>query len=130
MSVHGDLRTFLLADSTITALVGQRVHVDSLPQGSLLPALTFLRVSVEHDHDLGGETGLATARFQIDCWASDKEAALALAERVRLRLDGYRGAMGSITVHSVWLDGEREWPEEEEGRVVQEFLVSYTEVTP
>ena len=130
MSVHKDLRDYLLADSTITALVGQRVYVEELPQNSPLPAITFLRVNVDHDHDLEGETGLATARFQIDSWADSPLNALALAERVRLRLDGYQGTMGSTTVQSILLDAEREWSEEIEARVLQEFLVSYTEAVP
>src|SRR5690242_10869677 len=98
MSIAAGLRTFVIGDTAVGALVGQRMHSLELPQASQLPAVTYFEVSASRETlTPGGPDGLCASRYQIDAWATTHLAALDLAEKIRLRLDGYKGAAGSET---------------------------------
>lgn len=106
------LREFLLGDSNIVALVVARVYPIVLPQGTKLASVVYTRISGAGDYTMTGRSGYVRPRFQIDAWSPSADAAVALANRVRDRVDGYSGPMGSgenlITVQGVFMAGERE----------------------
>lgn len=106
------LRAFLLADGAIAAVVGTRVYPLRMPQGETQASIVYTRVSGEGDYTMQGPTGYARPRIQIDAWASSANAAVALSNLIRDRLDGFRGVMGSgadaITVRGVFVADERE----------------------
>ena len=107
MAVETDLRTYLLAQATITAIVGSSgVYCGNVPQAAATPLLLVSRVAGEHGHHLDGGAGYCTARVQVDCYSTTYVAAAALAEAVRLKMQGYRGAMGTTTVSSVMLESD------------------------
>lgn len=98
------LRTFLLADPTISGLVGGvRIHHLRLPQDQVAPSIVFLKVSETGDYHLASDSGLAQLRMQIDAWAQSADAATQLANAVYDRLTGERGAMDSIDVRGIFL---------------------------
>lgn len=87
-----ELRTYILADTVIAALVGTRMYPQVLPQNPTYPAITYTLIGgagsvVTHD----GPAGLENVSLQIDCWAQTQLTAAALAERVRTRINGYTG---------------------------------------
>jgi len=47
---------------------------------------------------MGGVGGLAMSRFDIEINSTSPSVAISLADKVRGRLHGYRGAMGATTV--------------------------------
>lgn len=94
MSIATELRTFLLEDTTLAGLVGQRLYPNVLPQAPTFPAMTFTWVSGTRFHHLGGSAGIAGPRVQFDCWAATYLEAEALFEALRLALDGFRGEIG------------------------------------
>lgn len=106
------LRTFLLADASIVAVVVDRVYALRIPQGVKSSSIVVTRVSGPGDYHMDGPSGLMNARIQIDAWATTADAAATLANLVKDRIDGYRGAMGSganiITVHGVFVADLRE----------------------
>lgn len=95
MAIEADLRTYLLAQAGISALVSTRCYPLTLPQGVTLPAITYQTIAhpglISHD----GAVGLARVRIQVDCWDDDYAGALALGAQVRSALLGYAGAMGA-----------------------------------
>ncbi len=93
--IEADLRTHLLAQASITALIGARLYPQQLPQGTELPAVTYQRIAGQSLIDHEGAAGIGRARIQLDCWGESYGAAAALADTLRLALSGYRGAMGS-----------------------------------
>ena len=129
MTLETELRTYTLAGTAVAALVATRMYARLLPQTPTLPAITFSRVSTRRLHDMNGPDGLPRPRLQLTCWASTPAAAGALADAVRARLDGYRGAMGSVTVGSCLLAGERDVDDVEAGRsgVALDFMIQYQE---
>ena len=59
------LRTILLADPTLYALVGTRIYPVQLPLDCTLPALSYFQVSEPFNRITG------TPRFQIDIFSND-----------------------------------------------------------
>jgi hypothetical protein len=69
------LRALLLSDARIQAAVDDRIRPQSLPLGSALPAITYLRIGGEPEQEHGGLSGLEHAEVQFDAWAPrDMEA--------------------------------------------------------
>lgn len=107
------LRAFLLSDAAIASVVdGARVYPQRIPQGETRESIVYTRVSGEGDYTMQGPSGFVRPRFQVDAWASTADAATALANLIKDRLDGYRGVMGegadAVTVHGVFVADERE----------------------
>lgn len=113
MAIGPELRTYLLADASILATVGQRIYPIRLPQNPTLPAITYLKVSGLRHYKTNGPQNLSRPRVQIDCWATTYAAALSLAEDVRQALEGYSGAMGTKTVQGTFFENEQEFFEDE-----------------
>jgi hypothetical protein len=108
MSVDSDLRAFILADAAVAALIGTRLYPAIMPQDPVLPATTYQWISAIRYPNMDDAGGLSTARVQVDCWSDSKAEALEVFEAIRLALDGYRGAFGSIPVYGAFLESERE----------------------
>jgi hypothetical protein len=79
--MQSDLRTRLLADATISGLVGTRVDWDARPQGKSLPAITIAKTE-NHDQHMGGPQVTRGPIIQVDCWASKPIDAHTLGEAV------------------------------------------------
>lgn len=96
MTVFELLRQFLLADPAIEAVVSARVYPVLVPQSPTYPLIRIQLISDPSDDHLRG-TGPGRPRFQIEAitrksdGASAFEAAQALGELVRARLDAYAG---------------------------------------
>jgi Protein of unknown function (DUF3168) len=83
------LRTYLLADPTISGLVGGvRIHNVRLPQNQVEPSIVYVKVSETGDYHMAGDSGLGQVRMQIDSWAQNGAAATELANAVYDRLSG------------------------------------------
>lgn len=110
------LRGWLLADSGIAAVVADRIFPIVLPQGETRTSIVYTRISGQGDHTLTQASGIARPRYQIDSWAQTPGAASSLADMVKDRLDGARGAFeygsnsprDSIDVLGAFFTDERE----------------------
>jgi len=117
-SAENALVARLLATTGVTDIISDRIDPFPLPQNPVRPALTYHKVSGFHFHSLQGSSGLAKPHVQIDCWADpEDEAGLqALAEQVRLSLQGFRGTVGGENLQAVLLVDEMDiYEEEDEG---------------
>lgn len=128
------LRSFLLADADISALVGTRVYTIKMPQGVTADSLVFYRISGAGDYLMaGGLSGFFRQRIQIDAWCEDPDSANTLFNEVRECIDGYRGSMGTggqeVTIQGVFLlnQGEDYDGEVEMYRVHGDFSFFYEE---
>ena len=92
------IRAFLLADSTVSTLVGAtRIYPGTLPQGvaqtSVVPAVVQNLITESSDYHMQGDSGLGQARVQLDCWAQTQDEAVELANLVFDRLSGASGTI-------------------------------------
>lgn len=122
MAIEQGLRTLLLAQSSITSLLGDAtkgVYLDFAPQGVAEPFIVISAVSVNPLLHLGGTGGLRFTSVDVDCKARTREAATSLAQAVETYIADYSGAAGSDTLNAVLLedrgydfeppDGARQW---------------------
>lgn len=129
MSIATDLRTFLLADATLTTLISTRLYPGVLPQNPILPAMTYQWISGPRFHSTDGPSGLSNPRIQFDCWASTYLEAETVFTALRKRLDGYQGMAGSSRIQAAFLESERD-EYEDEARLYRrsaDFFVWYEE---
>jgi len=106
------LRSFLLADSGISAFVSSRIYPIVIPAGVKDPCIVLTRISGPGDYHMGGPSGLINLRVQVDAWAPKSDPATTLANLIKDRLDGYRGEMSddvdTVFVHGVFVADLRE----------------------
>jgi hypothetical protein len=65
--------------------------------------VVFHEIGTSRGYSTGGSTGLEEARFQVTCWATSPDGAIALAAAVLTALDGYTGTAGSQVVQFIEL---------------------------
>jgi len=112
MSIEKALGKYL-ADNV--SLVSGRVHSIKLPQGAVLPALTFPRISTVPLYSHDGFSHLTTCRFQVSCWAMKHGDVREIASEVRDVLEGYSGLMGSVQIGKCLCKGDRDMHDPETG---------------
>lgn len=128
--LEAGLYAYLAADAGVSGLVGTRIYPLLLPQEPTLPALVYQRISTNplgHSHD--GPNHLTRVRMQLRCHGATLLAAKTLADAVRDALDGYSGAMGTVTVQSVFREDEGDDDEPETGSwsVRADYMIVYDE---
>jgi hypothetical protein len=79
---------YLLGASGLTALVGPRITWATRPQASALPSVVLHKITSQPIYSDEGESGLTSARMQIDCWGATYAAAKGVARQVMARLSG------------------------------------------
>lgn len=108
-SLEAGLYSYLTAQAAITAIVGTKIYPNRIPQGTALPCLMYSRTNTDHETQLAGAAGIATATMQIDCFATGAGGYMTvknLANAVRVKLHGYRGYMGTEAVNDCSLQNE------------------------
>jgi hypothetical protein len=87
--IEADVRTYLLDQPPVAALIDDRCYPERLPQNAALPAVTFRRVfgteGITHD----GPSGLGRSRLQFDCWATTYGEVLGVSGAIRSALRAY-----------------------------------------
>jgi hypothetical protein len=85
--VEMKIKTLLLANAPVAAIIGTCLYPVILPQSPTLPAVTYFRVSGGQENSLKGYSGLEHPRIQIDCWSLTYAGAKELANAVRAAMD-------------------------------------------
>lgn len=121
---------YLLDDPGIAAAVADRVNPMRLPEKSIIPAISWHRVSAarEYTYDpFPDEHAFTTARIQIDCWAYTAMEAMDVADAVLAALSGYDGDFGGEFLGATFAVNEfdtYEAPTKLHRRIL-DFMVSY-----
>lgn len=101
------LRSALVADAAVSALLGSRVYPVLAPAEAAIPFATYRRSAVQRQQTLSGPMGTPTVLLSLDLYAATYEAVRDLADKCRKVLDGYGTVTAdSITVNHVSLDNE------------------------
>lgn len=100
------LRSALVSSTSVTAMVSQRIYPLLAPKTAALPFITWRRSGIERQHTLAGPMGVPSVSVEMQSFAATYEDARELADRVRLVLDGYGGAVNNVEVKHVSLEQE------------------------
>ena len=94
MTIRDLIRDYVLADATVTSLIGTRMYPDQLPAKVTFPAAVILSVDIVRPNPLRSVATLASARMQVDVYAqptsglSSRALADAAGTAIRQRIDG------------------------------------------
>jgi hypothetical protein len=97
---------YLLEQSDLTVLIANRLEPEELPQGTALPAVSYIKISDVKDHTLTGQLELERPIFQFTAFAFTKAGARAVANQLKTALVDYSGTMGGIVVQKIELQNE------------------------
>lgn len=89
------LSDHLLADTGIAAIVGNKVFALVIPEGTVLPCLSFQRLSGQPANTLSGHSGLEAISVQIDAWGKTYTEAKELAKAVRAAMPAQGAVWGA-----------------------------------
>jgi hypothetical protein len=107
--VRPALRTLLLADTTVSNLVGgSRIYPGVLPQGQRSPSLVYNRISGVFPFELDGSGGIVQNLIQIDAIADSSDTASNLANAVHDALNGFRGTVATVEFKGIFQTNERD----------------------
>lgn len=104
MTIRDLVRAYLLADSAIVALIGERMYANLLPQKVTYPAVVIQAIDIIRPNTLRSVASLARARIQLDVYvaatsgASSRAVADGIGTALRQRLDGFSGSFSDDSV--------------------------------
>lgn len=128
MAIQYDLRTYLLADSTIEGLVGDRIYPIRAPELGVQSHVTYQVISdVPVGRPSGGPPHVHAVRIQFDVYAQAEDsvdgyaAARTLLAALAARMDGKRGSLGSglESVQDIRVESQRDVVYDETTRLYQ-----------
>lgn len=96
--IDANIRTFLLAQPAVAALVGDRIEKSKAAQATPFPRIVLTQVGQESQGHLTGRGSHGAGTWQIDCQARTGVEAVEVAEAVFDAMEGYIGTMGSLQV--------------------------------
>lgn len=103
--IEAGMVDYLLAQATITNLVGQKIEPFKTNQKIASPYIVYLLRSKNAKQCLSGSSGLEKCHYQLDVYAETEAQVNAIIDALRdLFADGYRGSMGSVTVPYAYID--------------------------
>jgi uncharacterized protein DUF3168 len=109
--------------------IADRAYPRRLPEGVILPAMSYGLIDDIEPQAMGQGTGVTTARFQLTAWAETFDAARDISVEIRAAFKRWRGTWAGIDVQDSLPAGRVEDNDAEAGLYWrhQDFLISYAE---
>jgi len=91
----------LSQESTVVAIVGQKIYPDLTPQDVKYPFCVYTIVNSTPVDFKDGQSNLEEVQFQIDCYTQSYDTTQELANNVRNSLDRFTGTVNGIDVQTI-----------------------------
>ena len=130
MSVESEIFARLSGYTGLTSILGGldphghvKIYPLAIEQDTVLPAITYFKVSDVPEHAMGADASIKTVRIQVSCWAETYGAAKSLELQVKTALSRYRGG----NIQDCFWDNSTDLSDSEEGifHVANDFLIFY-----
>ena len=106
-SLEQGIRSILIADADVSALVVARVYPWMRQQGTVFPAIVYELDGTEPEQDLDGYGGMTRAELSVSSIAETYGGAKTLAGHVRDALNGYTGTpTDGVAINSLVHDND------------------------
>ena len=137
IDVTAAMVALLKSDAEISALVGDRVISDVLPQGFAMPAVVlWINSGRAHDALSGGALGMDQPVFRIECYGRSRVDAADLRLKIRNFITGYFGTISDVFIQGIAqengtrdrTDRVRTGTDEYRFAAYQDFRVSYRSI--
>lgn len=127
--LEASMRDYLIADAGVSQQCVGRISAIDRFQNSVVPAITYQRISGVRNDNLDGPSGLVRARIQINCWAKLYEQCKDLARAVRIAMNSFNGSQYGTTGIATTLlnDMDDDDPQAKLKRVIMDFEIFYNE---
>jgi len=96
LEIEEAFTTYLLSQDALTALIGNRLFPEEIPQLDTLPAVSYIKISDVKDHLLSGQSTLERPIFQFTVFAFTKAEARNVAKQLKTSLSDYVGDFGIL----------------------------------
>jgi hypothetical protein len=98
----------LITSPRVARYVGFNVYPLAVPKDAPFPFLLYRRANISRESTItsNGPIYAPVATIQIACWALDYDTARAVADEVRLALDGGTGTLANATIQDMRLVSE------------------------
>lgn len=100
------LRAALVADATVSGLVGTKIYPLAADTDATLPWVTWRRTAIRRQPTLAGPMGVPRLIIEFTVFAATYESARTVADAMRQVLDGYTGTADNTTVRQTSLEDE------------------------
>lgn len=98
----GNLRTLLLANGAVSARVGtSRIYNNRMPQNPVLPAILLTLLSDQPILSHSSANSIKRPTVEIMHFAGDHAVAETMDGETRAVLEGFRGAMGTLSAVTI-----------------------------
>ena len=108
MTIQTELTTRLEADSTLSALIDSRIYPAKIPVDATFPLIMYQTDGIDRTYAFSGALDAKEADIRYDCIGDKYSTARSVAAAVISSLDGYTGTLGSLLVHAIFVDDERD----------------------
>jgi len=110
MSIEAAVKACLANNGPVAAIVGTRVYLSRLPQKVTNPSVAIRMVGMQQDMAHDGPVDFAGNRVQVDLYADSFAEVRALADAVRVALNGYHGLSADERIWVIMFENEMdEW---------------------
>jgi hypothetical protein len=111
------LKDLLVANPTVSGLIGQRMYDSALPRSYTVPAACYHRYVLNQQYDFAGPISVVETSIQYDVYAADAATARSVAEAIKAVLTPYVGTLNDGTqVQACYMEQD----------IVQPFLADAT----
>lgn len=103
LALENALFAYLSTDPQLSSLVEDRIFPIRMPEGTVLPAVTYARVSSTRTYfyeKFEDTDPFTRVRVQFNCWSNIADQAMEVGEAVLLALSGYDGDMAGQLIGS------------------------------
>lgn len=100
------LRSALVGNTSVTAIVGSRIYPVLAPATAALPFVTWRRTGINREQTLSAPMGVPRVSVDYSIYATTYEQARDAADAMRVCLDGYGGTADNTEVKQTSLENE------------------------
>lgn len=102
--IEENLRSWLTAYASLNAIVGERVHVNVIPEESDPPYIWLGRAGIEREGTIDESPGSQPfrERFDVEIYGKDIDKVMEAAALMHAR-NAYRGAFGAGSIQGVFV---------------------------
>lgn len=100
------LRSALVANGTVSGLIGSRVYPVLAPATASLPLVTWRRTGIQREQTFNAPMGVPRVTVEFSIYGTTYEQAREVADAMRVCLDGYGGTADNTEVKQTSLETE------------------------
>jgi hypothetical protein len=129
MTIEQALRAKLIADSTLYALVGQRVYyIGKVPQDVTLPYVTIQAIDDIPVHSHDGFSKLSTVRIQINSFDDSYLGCKTVDAAIFAAIDSQKGTWSGVEIGSCFKEQSGDFPNDDNpdiSGVHTDYIIQY-----